>query len=70
MSQAKCVGPDVLHRVQGAAVLGRNWAGQAALKIGGRPQHGGLIGDADGDIMKRPRSLTSCLRRIGVARRP
>lgn len=49
MSQAKHVGPDVLHRVQVAAVLGRKRAGQAALEIGGRPQHGGWIGDADGD---------------------
>jgi hypothetical protein len=49
MSQAKHVGPDVLHRVQDAAILGRKRAGQAALEIGGRPQHGGWIGDADGD---------------------
>ena len=49
MSQAKHVGPDVLHRVQVAAVLGPKRAGQAALEIGGRPQHGGWIGDADGD---------------------
>jgi hypothetical protein len=49
MSQAKHVGPDVLHRVQVAAVLGRKRAGQAALEIGGRPQHGGWIGDTDGD---------------------
>jgi hypothetical protein len=48
MSQAKHVGPDVFHRVQVAAVLGRKRAGQAALEIGGRPQHGGWIGDADG----------------------
>ena len=49
MSQAKHVGPDVLHRVQVAAVLGPKRAGQAALEIGGRPRHGGWIGDADGD---------------------
>ena len=49
MRQPKHVGPDVLHRVQGAAVLGRERAGEAALKIGGRPQHGVWIGDANGD---------------------
>ena len=33
MSQAKHVGPDVLHRVQVAAVLGRERAGKAALEM-------------------------------------
>jgi hypothetical protein len=45
MRQPKHVGPDVLHRVQDTAVLGRKWAGQAALEIGGRPQGGAGIGD-------------------------
>jgi hypothetical protein len=35
MSQAKHVGPDVLRRVQRAAVLGRKRAGQAALEMAG-----------------------------------
>ena len=36
MRQAKHVGPDVVHRVQGAAVLGEKRAGQAGLEIGGK----------------------------------
>jgi hypothetical protein len=50
MRQAKHVGLDVLHPRTGCR---RPWSeaggAGAALKIGGRPQHGVWISDADGD---------------------